>query len=75
LIGAFEKEMGQDRSVAVRNVLTFYQMKRDDIPPAGEEDKKRRIKAFETSCPSGCRLKVNDSLDKPHRVGYAFPRS
>lgn len=40
-------------SAAVRKVLNLYTMKREAIPTASEEDKQRRIEAFETTCPTG----------------------
>ena len=39
-------------SPAIRKVLEFYMIKREDIPLADEDSKNRKIAAFENSCPT-----------------------
>lgn len=48
----FDEKMWQDQSIAVSKVLSFYMIKREDIPLIDETAKTRRIKEFEQSCPA-----------------------
>lgn len=49
----FDAAMWQDQSETIRNVLNFYTISRETIPPSSEAARIRRIKKFEESCPAG----------------------
>ena len=58
----FDASMQQGQSAAVRKVLDFYMIKREDIPPSDEIARSRRIKAFEKSCPTNPSDEYQDLL-------------
>lgn len=47
-----DASMLKGHSPAIRKVLEFYMIKREDIPLADEDSKNRKIAAFENSCPT-----------------------
>ena len=47
----FDPAQWSKESKAVKDLLNFYLMKREDIPLASEEAKAKAIKGFEESCP------------------------
>ena len=62
----FDSAQWDNESKAVQDLLSFYLMKREDIPLASEEAKAKAIKEFEESCPTEITAECKKLLEESY---------
>ena len=62
----FDPAQWKKEAKAVQDLLSFYLMKREDIPLASEEAKAKAIKEFEESCPKEITVECRKLLEESY---------